>query len=383
MVRVDFNVPLNDKGEITDDTRIVETLPTIKKIIQQRGKVILLSHLGRPNGKPKREFSLLPVSVRLGELLEIKVGFAADCIGQSARDAVDSLKDGDCLMLENLRFHAEEETNDPVFSKELASHGDVFVNDAFGTAHRAHASTVGVTNHIPVCVAGYLMEKELKYLGRALSSPARPYVAILGGAKISGKIDVIQNLINKIDTLLIGGGMMFTFFKAMGREVGDSILDVERIEMAGKILESARQSKTKIELPGDCVITDKIESGSNTQIVSTNEIPSGWSGVDIGPETVKRYTNLIKTSKTIVWNGPMGIFEIQEFARGTFAIAEALAQATRLGAVTIVGGGDSAAAINQSGFEKEISHVSTGGGASLELLEGKDLPGVSALSDKR
>ncbi len=382
MVRVDFNVPLNDKGEITDDTRIVETLPTIKKIIQERGKVILMSHLGRPKGKPKKEFSLLPVSVRLGELLEIKVGFAADCIGQSARDAVNSLKDGDCLLLENLRFHAEEEANDPIFSKELASHGDVFVNDAFGTAHRAHASTVGVTNHIPVCVAGYLMEKELKYLGRSLSNPARPYVAILGGSKISGKIDVIQNLINKVDTLLIGGGMMFTFFKAMGREVGNSILDVERIEMAGKILESARQSKTKIELPGDCVITDKIESGSNTQIVSTNEIPPGWSGVDIGPETIERYANLIKTAKTIVWNGPMGIFEIQAFARGTFAIAEALAHATRSGAVTIIGGGDSVAAINQSGFEKEVSHVSTGGGASLELLEGKDLPGVSALSNK-
>lgn len=381
LVRVDFNVPLDENLNITDETRIVESLPTIRKILKEKGRAILMSHLGRPKGKPKKEFSLLPVAKRLSMHLGINVSFAEDCIGPAAEKSVGELKDGDCLLLENLRFHPEEEANDSAFAKALASFGDVYVNDAFGTAHRAHASTEGVTKHIPISVAGYLMQKELDYLGKAVGDPVRPYVAILGGAKISGKIDVIQNLMEKVDALLIGGGMMFTFYKAQGLEIGNSILEEDKVALAKQILDLAHQKRKKVLLPVDCVVADKIDPNASTQTVSISSIPTGWSGVDIGPETIRVFSQEIRDAKTVVWNGPMGIFEIEKFSTGTNAIAKVLADATKTGTITIVGGGDSAAAMNKVGLEKAVSHVSTGGGASLELLEGKILPGVDALSN--
>ncbi|MGB2867144.1 MAG: phosphoglycerate kinase [Bacteroidota bacterium] len=382
LVRVDFNVPLDEHQTITDDTRIVESLPTIKKILADGGRAILMSHLGRPKGKPKPEFSLKPVANHLAKLLHKPVKFAVDCIGEAAAREVGILKDGEVLLLENLRYHNEEEANDPNFAKQLAGFGDVFVNDAFGSAHRAHASTEGVTKFIKTCAAGYLMKKELDYLGRAVGKPARPYVAILGGAKISGKIDVIQNLMNKVDALLIGGGMMFTFYKAQGMEIGKSLLEEDKIDLAKKILEEARQKNIKLLLPTDCVVGDKFENGAKTNVVKVSAIPAGWMGLDIGPETIKNFSVEIRKAKTIVWNGPMGVFEMENFAKGTNAIANVLAEATKAGATTIVGGGDSAAAITKAGLEKSVSHVSTGGGASLEFLEGKALPGVEALTEK-
>lgn len=382
LVRVDFNVPLDDKQTITDDTRIVESLPTIKKILNEGGRAILMSHLGRPKGKPKPEFSLKPVAAHLSVLLGQPVQFSPDCIGPRVMELVDALKDGQCLLLENLRFHGEEEANDPQFAKDLASIGDVYVNDAFGTAHRAHASTEGVTKFLKVSVAGYLMQKELEYLGRAVGNPARPYVAILGGAKISGKIDVIQSLMNKVDVLLIGGGMMFTFYKAQGLEIGKSLLEAEKVGLAKKILDEARAKKLRFFLPVDCVVADKFENGANIQTVKVTSIPKEWMGLDIGPETVRIFSDEIRKAKTVIWNGPMGVFEMEKFAAGTNKIAGTLAEATKKGAVTIVGGGDSAAAIAQAGLEKAVSHVSTGGGASLELLEGKVLPGVAALNER-
>lgn len=382
LVRVDFNVPLNDKSEITDDTRIVESLPTIKKILSEGGKAVLMSHLGRPKGKPKPEFSLKPVAQRLSKLLGKPVACAPDCIGSETAAVVKALKDGECLLLENLRFHPEEEANDAAFAKELASFGEVYVNDAFGTAHRAHASTEGVTKHLKVSVAGYLMQKELDYLGRAIGNPARPFVAILGGAKISGKIDVIQSLLNKVDALLIGGGMMFTFYKAQGLEIGKSLLEADKVELAKTILEQAKANNVRILLPPDCVIANKFDNSASIQTVNVRAIPSDWQGMDIGPETVKYFSSEIEAAKTVVWNGPMGVFEMKKFSEGTAAIARILADVTKSGATTIVGGGDSAAAIAQAGLEKSVSHVSTGGGASLELLEGKVLPGVAALNDK-
>jgi phosphoglycerate kinase len=382
LVRVDFNVPLTDKREITDDTRIVESLPTIKKILGDGGRAILMSHLGRPKGKPKPEFSLKPVAQRLSKLLGKAVACAPDCIGTETAALVKALKEGECLLLENLRFHPEEESNDAAFAKELASFGDVYVNDAFGTAHRAHASTEGVTKHLKSCVAGYLMQKELDYLGRAVGNPARPFVAILGGAKISGKIDVIQSLLTKVDALLIGGGMMFTFYKAQGLEIGKSLLETDKVELAKTILEQAKATNVKILLPSDCVIADKFDNSASIQTVNVRAIPPDWQGMDIGPETVKYFSDEIEGAKTVVWNGPMGVFEMKKFSEGTTAIARALADVTKSGATTIVGGGDSAAAVVQAGLEKSVSHVSTGGGASLELLEGKVLPGVAALNDK-
>lgn len=380
LVRVDFNVPMDD-GKVADDTRIVESLPSIKKIVNESGRAILMSHLGRPKGKKNPEFTLKPVAERLSALLGRPVKFAPDCIGEEVKKMVTQLSNGECLLLENLRFHPEEETNDPVFSKELASLGDVYVNDAFGSAHRAHASTEGVTHFLQPALAGYLMKKELDYLGKAVGNPVRPYAAILGGAKISGKIDVIQNLMNKVDTLLIGGGMMFTFYKAQGLEIGSSLLEADKVALAGKILEEAKKKNIRLVLPTDCVIADKFDNKANRKVVSVKSIPTGWSGLDIGPESIKLFTSELRDARTIVWNGPMGVFEMDNFARGTLAIARLLADLTKCGATTIIGGGDSAAAVAKAGLEGSISHVSTGGGAALEYLEGKTLPGVAALSD--
>jgi phosphoglycerate kinase len=381
LIRVDFNVPM-ESGKVTDDTRIVESLPTIQKVLSAGGRAILMSHLGRPKGKPTPEFSLKPVAVRLSEILGRDVAVAPDCIGSDVKRMVDELKDGGCLLLENLRFHSEEEKNDVVFAQELASLGDVYVNDAFGSAHRAHASTEGVTKFLKPAVAGYLMKKEIDYLGKAVGNPERPYLAILGGAKISGKIDVIQNLMNKVDELIIGGGMAFTFFKAQGLEIGNSLLEADKIDLAKQILDDAKRKNMSFLLPIDCVAADKFENDATRMVVTVKEIPSGWQGLDIGPKTATLFTAAIGKAKTVVWNGPMGVFEMENFSKGTFAVAKALAGVTKQGAVTIVGGGDSAAAIVKAGLEKSVSHVSTGGGASLEFLEGKTLPGVAALADK-
>ncbi len=382
LVRVDFNVPMTADLKISDDKRIVEALPTIRTILDKGGIPILMSHLGRPKGGPSPEFSLKPVAEHLGTLLSVKVFFANDCIGKATRQMVDALKVGDVLMLENLRFHAEEEKNDPGFAKELASYGDVYANDAFGTAHRAHASTEGVTKFLKPCVAGYLMKKEFEYLTQAVANPKRPYIAILGGAKISGKIDVIQNLLPKVDVLVIGGGMAFTFFQAQGLEVGDSLVEQDKIQLAKQILDEIKTKNRRVILPVDCIIADKFDNNAQRKTVPVTKIPSGWRGLDIGPETIQLIKLEMKNAKTIVWNGPMGVFEMSSFANGTLEIAKLLAEATKNGATTIVGGGDSAAAVAQMGFEASISHVSTGGGASLEFLEGKQLPGLVALDTK-
>lgn len=383
LVRVDFNVPLDENGKITDDRRIEASLPTINKIIKDGGKAILMSHLGRPKGKPKPEFSLKPAALRLGELLAKEVKLAPDCIGEEVKKMVELMKAGDVILLENLRFHPEEEKNDEAFSKNLAELGDIYVNDAFGTAHRAHASTEGITHYFDTCAAGYLMQKELDYLGAALSEPKRPFCAILGGAKISGKIDVITNLFDKVDTLIIGGGMAFTFFKAQGLEIGKSLLEEEKIDLAKQVLQKVKESGIKFLLPVDVVVAAEFNNDSPAQTVGINNIPSDKMGLDIGRETIKLFSDELRKSRTIVWNGPMGVFEMDNFAKGTFAVADALVQATKLGAVTIIGGGDSAAAISKAGLEDKVSHVSTGGGASLEFLEGKILPGVEALSDSK
>lgn len=381
LVRVDFNVPLDENLNITDDTRIVESLPTIKKIIAEGGKAILMSHLGRPKGGPNPKYSLKPTAKRLGELLGKEVNLAPDCIGDEVKAMVNQMKDGDVLILENVRFHPEEEKNDPEFAKQLAELGDVYINDAFGSAHRAHASTEGVTKFIKVSAAGYLMQKELEYLGAAVSNPKRPYVAILGGAKISGKIDVINNLLDKVDTMIIGGGMAFTFFKAQGKEIGKSLLEEEKIQLAKEVLEKVKSTGVKFLLPVDVVVAAEFNNDSPASVVGVDAIPSDKMGLDIGPETIKFFRDEILKAKTVVWNGPMGVFEFDNFAKGTFAIAEALAEATSNGVVTVVGGGDSAAAIAKAGLKDKVSHVSTGGGASLEFLEGKILPGVAALND--
>ena len=381
LVRVDFNVPLDENLNITDDIRITESLPTIKKIITEGGKAILMSHLGRPKGTVNLKYSLKPTAKRLGELIGKEVKLASDCIGAETKAMVDAMKDGDVLILENVRFHAEEEKNDPGFAKQLADLGDVYINDAFGSAHRAHASTEGVTKFIKTCAAGYLMQKELDYLGGAIINPNRPYVAILGGAKISGKIDVINNLIGKVDTLIVGGGMAYTFYKAEGKEIGNSLLEAEKIDLAKEVLANVKKSGVKFLLPKDVVVASEFKNDSPSTVVSVDAIPADKMGLDIGPETVKLFSAEIANAKTIVWNGPMGVFEMDNFAKGTNAIAQALVDATAKGAITIIGGGDSAAAITKAGLKVKVSHVSTGGGASLEFLEGKALPGVVALND--
>lgn len=382
LVRVDFNVPLTPDLKVADDKRIVESLPTIRKILKDGGSVILMSHLGRPKGKPNPEFSLKPVAEHLSILLNKPVKFASDCIGRDAKPMVEALKPGEILLLENLRFYPQEEANDPEFAKTLASFGDVYVNDAFGTAHRAHASTEGITRFLKPSVAGYLMRKEIEYLGKAVTNPGRPYVAILGGAKISGKIDVIENLLPKIDVLIVGGGMAFTFFEAQGYEIGDSLIEQEKVSVAKKVLEDCKAKHMRLILPVDCVIADRFDNNAQRKIVPVSKIPIGWRGLDIGPETVKIIGMELRRAKTVVWNGPMGVFEMPNFANGTFEVARLLAEATKAGATTIVGGGDSAAAVAQAGLESSVSHVSTGGGASLEFLEGKVLPGLAALETR-
>lgn len=381
LVRVDFNVPLNEALQVTDDKRIVESLPTIKKIIADGGKAILMSHLGRPKGQVNPKYSLKPAAARLTELLGTEVIMAPDCIGEEVKKMSLELKPGQVMLLENLRFYAEEEKNNPEFAQKLAELGDVYVNDAFGSAHRAHASTEGIVKFLQPAVAGYLMKKELDYLGSALSEPKKPYCAILGGAKISGKIDVINNLVGKVDTLIIGGGMAYTFFKAMGREIGTSLLEAEKVDLAKELLEKFTASGKQVLLPVDTVVVSEFSNESPASIVKSDEIPADKMGVDIGPETVALFSEAVKKSATIVWNGPMGVFEMPNFAIGTNAIAQALVDATANGSVTVIGGGDSAAAISQAGLEKQVTHVSTGGGASLEFLEGKVLPGVDVLNN--
>ncbi len=382
LVRVDFNVPLDENLNITDDIRISSALPTIKKIMAEGGKVILMSHLGRPKGQPNPKYSLKPAAVRLSELLGVEVKMATDCIGEEVKALVNGLNDGEVCLLENLRYHAEEEKNVPEFAAQLAELGDVYVNDAFGSAHRAHASTEGVTKYITTCVSGYLMKKELDYLGNAVANPKRPFTAILGGAKISGKIDVINNLVSKVDNLIIGGGMAYTFYKAMGHEVGTSLLEAEKVELAKEILESVPKSGVNFMLPKDVVVAPEFNNDSPSDVVGIDGIPADKMGLDIGPATIEAFKKVVLESNTILWNGPMGVFEMDNFAKGTNAIAMALVEATEKGAITIIGGGDSASAIKKAGVEDKVTHVSTGGGASLEFLEGKVLPGVDALNDK-
>ena len=381
LMRVDFNVPLDENKKITDDKRIVESLPSIKKVIEEGGRLILMSHLGRPKGKVNPEYSLAPVASRLAELIDSPVLMAKDCIGTEVMQQVLALQDGEVMLLENLRFHPEEEANDADFSRELASLGEVYVNDAFGTAHRAHASTEGITHYVQTAVAGYLIERELLYLGKALQEPERPFVAILGGSKISGKIDVLENLFKKVDTVLIGGAMVFTFFKAQGYEVGNSLVEESKIELALTILEQAKKKGIKLLLPVDVILTPEISADAASYAENISSIPQKMIGVDIGPVTAETYRNEILSARTVLWNGPMGVFEIDNFAAGTMAVAKAMAEATAKGAITIVGGGDSASAIAKAGLANEMTHISTGGGASLEFLEGKELPGIAALND--
>ena len=380
LVRCDFNVPLID-GKITDENRLVAALPTIKKLIADGGKVILCSHLGKPKGQPVPELSLAPVAARLSELLGQDVTFAADpeVVGPNAKAAVEAMKDGDVILLENTRYRAEETKNGEEFSKELASLCDVFVNDAFGTAHRAHCSNVGVTQYVDTAVVGYLMQKEIDFLGNAVNNPERPFVAILGGAKVSSKISVIENLLDKVDTLIIGGGMSYTFSKAQGGSVGKSLLEEDYSEYALNMLKKAEEKGVKLLLPVDTVIADDFSNDANKKVVKAGEIPEGWEGLDIGPDTEKIFCDAVKDAKTVVWNGPMGAFEMPNFAHGTEAVAKALAETD---ATTIIGGGDSAAAVNQLGYGDKMTHISTGGGASLEFLEGKELPGVAAANNK-
>jgi phosphoglycerate kinase len=384
LVRCDFNVPLKD-GKITDENRLVAALPTIKKLIADGGKVILCSHLGKPKGEPKPELSLAPVAVRLSELLGQPVKFAADneVVGPNAKAAVEAMKDGDVVLLQNTRYRAEETKNGEEFSKELASLADVFVNDAFGTAHRAHCSNVGVTKYIDTCVVGYLMNKEIEFLGNAVENPKRPFVAILGGAKVADKLNVINNLLEKCDTLIIGGGMAYTFLKAQGKEIGLSLVDNEKIDYCKEMLAKAEKLGKKLLLPVDSVtikdFPNPIDAPVEVEVYDSDHLPADREGCDIGPKSAELFANEVKTAKTVVWNGPMGVFENPTLAAGTLAVAKALAETD---ATTIIGGGDSAAAVNQMGFGDKMSHISTGGGASLEFLEGKELPGVAAANDK-
>ena len=384
LVRCDFNVPLKN-GVITDENRIIAALPTIKKLIADGGRVILCSHLGKPKGEPKPELSLAPVAKRLSELLGKEIVFAADdnVVGENAKKAVSEMKDGDVVLLQNTRYRAEETKNGEEFSKELGSLADIFVNDAFGTAHRAHCSTVGVVSYVKEAVAGYLIGKELKYLGNAVENPVRPFVTILGGAKVADKLSVIENLLNKADTLIIGGGMAYTFLAAKGYSVGKSLLDTEKIDYCKDMLKKADEKGVKILLPVDCNIADHfpdpIDGEIEVKTVDADKIPDDYEGLDIGPKTAEIFANEVKNAKTVVWNGPMGVFENPTLAQGTIAVAKSLAETD---AVTIIGGGDSAAAVNTLGFGDKMTHISTGGGASLEFLEGKELPGIAALNDK-
>ena len=378
LVRCDFNVPLDENKNITDETRINAALPTIKYLLEHKAAVILCSHLGRPKGEFNMKYSLAPVAKRLSEKLGFEVKLAKDVIGPDAKKLAAEVKPGQAVLLENVRFHAEEEKNDPAFAKELASMAEIYVSDAFGTVHRAHASTAGVAEYLPA-VAGFLIGKELNFLGKAVTNPERPFVAILGGAKVKDKIGVITNLIEKVDTLLIGGGMAYTFMKATGGEIGNSLCDDERLSLALELLDKAKAKGVKLLLPVDNVCGKEFNNDTEQMVCESGKIPEGWEGLDIGPKTVELFSKEIKAAKTVVWNGPMGVFEMPNFAKGTLAIATAMAESD---ATTIIGGGDSAAAVTQMGLADKMSHISTGGGASLEFLEGKTLPGVAALNDK-
>ena len=378
LVRCDFNVPLDENKNITDETRINAALPTIKYLLDHKAAVILCSHLGRPKGEFNMKYSLAPVAKRLSEKLGFEVKLAKDVIGPDAKKLAAEVKPGEAILLENVRFHAEEEKNDPAFAKELASMAEIYVSDAFGTVHRAHASTAGVADYLPA-VAGFLIGKELNFLGKAVTNPERPFVAILGGAKVKDKIGVITNLIEKVDTLLIGGGMAYTFMKATGGQIGNSLCDEERLGLALELLDKAKAKGVKLLLPIDNVCGKEFSNDTEQMICESGKIPEGWEGMDIGPKTVELFAKEIKAAKTVVWNGPMGVFEMPNFAKGTLAIATAMAESD---ATTIIGGGDSAAAVTQMGLASKMSHISTGGGASLEFLEGKTLPGVAALNDK-
>ncbi len=378
-MRVDFNVPLNDAGEITDDTRIQASVPTIENLIARGGRVILASHLGRPKGKPNHKMSLRPAAIRLEQLLGKPVAVAGDCVGAEAEAAAKALQDGGVLLLENLRFHAEEEKNAPEFAKKLAALAEIYVDDAFGSAHRAHASTEGITHYLSSCAAGLLMEKELEYLGKAVGHPERPYVAIVGGAKVSDKIELLQNLMKFADNILIGGAMAYTFLKAQGVEVGLSRVEADKLDLARELLKTAQDCKVDLRLPQDHIVAEKLDANTAAELAPARSIPANRLGLDIGPATRADYAAKIAKARTIVWNGPMGVFEIPQFAEGTMAIAHAVANSH---ALSVVGGGDSIAAVKKAGVEAKISHISTGGGASLEFLSGLTLPGVAALTDK-
>lgn len=379
-VRCDFNVPLDAEGHITDENRIQGALPTIKYLLDHGAKVILASHLGRPKNGPEAKFSLRPVADRLNQLLGGKVTMANDVIGEDAKAKVAALKNGEAVLLENVRFHKEEEKNDPEFAKQLASYADIFVNDAFGTAHRAHASTEGISHYVDCSVAGFLIEKEIEVMGGALSNPKRPFVAILGGAKVSDKIGVINNLLEKVDKLLIGGAMAYTFVVAKGGKVGKSMLEADKVELAAQLIEKAESKGVELYLPVDTVIAQEFKADAESKVCDTMNIPDEWEGLDIGPKTAEMFAQVVKTAKTVIWNGPMGVFEFPKFAVGTKAVAQALAD--NPAAVTIIGGGDSAAAVEQLGYADKVTHISTGGGASLEYLEGKVLPGIACLDNK-
>lgn len=377
LVRVDFNVPMND-GQITDDTRIQAAIPTIEYLQKAQAKVILASHFGRPKGKPDDQFRLDPVAVHLGKVLNHDIIKVDDCIGEKPQKAIDEMNWGDVLLLENTRFYAEETENDPQFAKALAELADIFVNDAFGAAHRAHASTAGVADHLPAC-AGFLMEKELDFLGKAIQNPERPFTAIIGGAKVSDKIGVIENLLEIVDFLIIGGGMANTFLRAQGHETGESLVEEEKVELAAELIKKAVAQKKELVLPVDSVIASEFSESAERKVVPVSEIPAEWQSLDIGPQSIEIFQKIIRQSKTVVWNGPMGVFEMAPFAKGTFAIAEILAKAE---GISIIGGGDSAAAVTKAGFAEKMTHISTGGGASLKVLEGKELPGIIALNDR-
>ena len=385
VMRVDFNVPL-DGSTITDDNRIIQALPSIEHIIQQEATLILLSHLGRPKGEPESKYSLKPVADHLQNVLKdrliTKVHFAEDCIGHKAKSTVDQAGAGEIVLMENVRFHPGETKNDPEFSKQLAELGDVYVNDAFGSSHRAHSSVAGITEYLQPAAAGFLLEKEIDYLDNTVNNPERPFVAVLGGAKVSDKIGVIENLITKVDTIIIGGGMTYTFYKALGLSIGKSLLEEDKVSLAKELMEKAKANNVELLLPGDSVVGKEFDNNTETKVVLKDDgIQEGWMGLDIGPDTAKLYSDEIKNAKTVIWNGPMGVFEMENFARGTFAVAASMGEATKNGAITIIGGGDSASAIKKAGLEETVSHVSTGGGASLEYLEGIELPGIAHLTD--
>jgi phosphoglycerate kinase len=381
VMRVDFNVPVKD-GVITDDTRIREALPSIKYVVDGGGKLVLLSHLGRPKGEPDTKYSLLPVANYLKGKMKNRVFFGEDCIGPQAQEAIAQADFGEIVLLENVRFHAGETKNDETFSKDLAELGDVFVNDAFGSSHRAHSSVAGITDYLQPAYAGFLLQKEIRYLNDAILKPSRPFVAILGGAKVSDKIGVIENLLDKVDTIIIGGGMTYTFYKALGLPIGNSLLEDDKVELAAELLRKSESAGVELMLPVDSVVAKAFDNDAERKEVGQDGIEDGWMALDIGPNTVELYTSRILDAKTVIWNGPMGVFEMPNFAHGTFAVAQSLAEVTAMGATTIIGGGDSASAINKAGLADKVSHVSTGGGASLEYLEGKSLPGIDCLSDK-